>query len=58
MVFENDWSLYFKYPTLQAAKGAIPSVAKAHTEYTKFKVVRFDENVILQLDREHALNPT
>lgn len=56
MVFEKDWSLYFKYPTLESAKGMIPSVAEAHPEYSKFKVVQFSEHVLIEADREQALN--
>lgn len=56
MVFEKEWSVYFQYPTLESAKGMIPSIAHAHPEYSRFKVVRMDENVLLEEGREQVLN--
>lgn len=56
--YYHCWESYGLFDSHSHAKDAIAEVAHDYPFLTKFRIIRYDENVILEISKEHALNPT
>lgn len=56
MAFDKEWMLHFRYPSIDKITADLAGIAKAHPEYTRFRVVRATENVVMEISREDALD--